>query len=82
MWATRYGLPAVLFVAGIVLIVIGGGTDATAGAGVVLLGTALMVWMINWMFRLSVSSNRDRDKEEAAREYFTRHGRWPGEKGK
>ena len=31
---------------------------------------ALIVWMINWMFRMSVESNRDREREEEAREYF------------
>ena len=50
-----------------------------AGAGVVLLGTALIVWMINWMFRMSVESNRDREQEEEARTYFDEHGRWPDE---
>jgi hypothetical protein len=37
--------------------------------------------MINWLFRLSLQSNRDRDREERAREYFDRHGYWPGEDG-
>ena len=40
---------------------------------------AVIVWMINWMFRMSVESNRDREREEAARDYFTEHGRWPDE---
>jgi hypothetical protein len=77
--ATRVWLPAVIAVAGIVAIVLGHARTALAGAGVVLLGTAVIVWMINWMFRMSVESNRDRDREEKAREYFDRHGRWPGE---
>jgi hypothetical protein len=77
--ATRVWLPIVIAVAGIVAIVLGHARTALAGAGVVLLGTALIVWMINWMFRMSVESNRDRDREEKAREYFDRHGRWPGE---
>jgi hypothetical protein len=38
-----------------------------------------MVWMLNWAFRLSIESNRERDVEEAAREYFDEHGRWPDE---
>ena len=73
--------------AGVALIVIGHARvsphadthSIEAGAGVVLLGVALMVWMINWMFRMSVSSNRDREQEEAARDYFDLHGRWPDE---
>jgi hypothetical protein len=28
---------------------------------------------------MSVQSNRDREVEEEAREYFGRHGRWPDE---
>ena len=40
---------------------------------------ALIVWMINWMFRMSVESNRDREREEQARQYFDRHGHWPEE---
>ena len=84
----RYGLPAVLVVAGVVLIVIGHGHYTTlanrrsleSAAGVTLLLIALSVWLINWMLRMSVDSTRDRDREEAAREEFTRTGRWPDER--
>jgi drug/metabolite transporter (DMT)-like permease len=76
---TRLWLPLLIAVAGTVLIVIGRGHTAAAGAGVVLLGVALMVWMINWMFRLSIESNRERDVEEDAREYYAKHGHWPDE---
>ena len=76
---TRVWLPLTIAVAGVVAIVVGHARTPVAGAGVVLLGTALIVWMINWMFRMSVESNRDRDREEEAREYFDRHGRWPDE---
>lgn len=50
-----------------------------AAYGLALLLIALMVWMINWLFRMSIQSNRERDQEEEAREYFERHGRWPDE---
>jgi lysylphosphatidylglycerol synthetase-like protein (DUF2156 family) len=54
--------------------------DSTLAAfGLALVLIALMVWMINWLFRMSVQSNRDRDREEAARDYFELHGRWPDE---
>jgi hypothetical protein len=77
--ATRVWLPAVIAVAGVVGIVIGHGKSSAAGAGLGLVIVAIIVWMINWLYRMSVSSNRDREREEEAREYFDRHGRWPGE---
>lgn len=63
------------------LVAIGGGHTARpiTVIGVLLWLVALTVWMINWMFRLSIESNRDREHEEAAREYFDRYGHWPGE---
>ncbi|HSO99173.1 MAG TPA: hypothetical protein VLP43_09505 [Solirubrobacteraceae bacterium] len=76
---TRVFLPLSLVVIGILAIIAGHGRTPLAGAGVVLLGVAVMVWLINWMFRLSVQSNRDRETEERAREYYDRHGRWPDE---
>ncbi len=72
-------LPLAIALAGVICIVIGRGHTSVAGAGVVLLGIAVMVWLLNWLFRLSVESNRDREKEEEARRYFDEHGRWPGE---
>jgi hypothetical protein len=45
--------------------------------GVALIIVAVIVWMINWLFRLGMSSNRDREDEERAREYYDRTGRWP-----
>jgi membrane protein implicated in regulation of membrane protease activity len=77
--ATRVWLPVLIAIAGIVAIVVGHGHTSTAAAGVALIITALIVWMINWMYRMSIESNQDREREEQAREYFDRHGRWPDE---
>jgi protein-S-isoprenylcysteine O-methyltransferase Ste14 len=82
---TRLWLPAAIALAGLALIVIGHGSYSTlantrsleSAAGVGLIIVAVIVWMMNWMFRLSISSNEDRVEEEAAREYFDRTGRWP-----
>ena len=79
--ATRLWLPLAIGLAGAIAIGLGHGRTSMAGAGVGLVLVGLIVWMINWMFRMSVESNRDREQEEAAREYFDRHGRWPGEEG-
>jgi hypothetical protein len=85
--ATRIWLPLVIAAGGVVLIVLGhaslsqqaGGHALEAGSGVALLVVAIIVWMVNWMFRMSVESNREREVEEEAREYFDRHGYWPDE---
>jgi uncharacterized membrane protein len=85
--ATRIWLPLAIAVAGIVLIILGhaslsqqaGGHALEAASGVALLIVAIIVWMVNWMFRMSVESNREREVEEEAREYFDRHGHWPDE---
>jgi drug/metabolite transporter (DMT)-like permease len=78
--ATRVGVPLAMAAAGVAAIVVEHGHDnSTSAAGVALIIAALIVWMINWMFRMSVQSNRDRDREEEARRYFDEHGRWPDE---
>jgi hypothetical protein len=77
---TRVWVPVTIAVVGLVGIVVGGGKDdVVAGAGVSLVIAALIVWMVNWMYRLSVQSNREREQEERVREYFDRTGRWPDE---
>jgi protein-S-isoprenylcysteine O-methyltransferase Ste14 len=81
----RIWLPLAIALAGIVLIAIGHGSysqltnthSLESAAGVSLLIVAIIVWMLNWMYRLSVRSNLDRENEERAREYFDRTGRWP-----
>ena len=78
---TRWVLPLTIAAVGGVLIAAGHAraNRPAAAAGVALIIVALIVWMINWMFRLSVRSNEDRDREEEARRYFDQHGRWPDE---
>jgi drug/metabolite transporter (DMT)-like permease len=84
---TRVWLPVAIAVVGIVLIVLGHASlsdqsssrTLEAGTGVGLVIVAIIVWMVNWMFQMSVQSNREREVEEEAREYFDRHGHWPGE---
>jgi threonine/homoserine/homoserine lactone efflux protein len=76
---TRVGLPVIITVIGVIMIVIGhGGTNSpVAVTGLCLMGVALMVWMLNWMYRMSVESNEEREVEERARDFYTAHGYWP-----
>jgi hypothetical protein len=71
----------------VVLIAIGGARVKSdvlqsniAAYGLALVIIAMIVWMINWLFRMSIESNRDREREEEAREHFDRTGKWPDER--
>ena len=82
---TRVWLPLLIAALGVALIVLGHGSysqladthSLESAAGVAIIIVAVIVWMINWLYRLGLSSNEDRDEEERAREYFDRTGRWP-----
>jgi len=63
--AFRIGFPAAILAAGVVLIVIGG--DAPLGAGIVLIGVAGLVALVNVLMQLSMQSERDREEEERRR---------------
>ena len=71
----RVWIPSAIALAGLVLLV--GGDDVERGAGIVLIGSALMVVLANLFLRLGLSSERDREADEANRDYFAQHGRWP-----
>ena len=80
VWTTivRYGIGAVMVIAGIVMIVVNPGGVGVDGFALAV-GGGLSVLMINFLFRLGVSGDRERDREEAARRYFDEHGVWPDE---
>ena len=71
----RVGLPGVIALAGVVLLILGGTIDI--GLGLTLIGISFIVVLVNVFVRLSFASEDDRAKEEAAREHFTKTGRWP-----
>jgi hypothetical protein len=81
LMATRVWLPLSLALVGAVFTVIGHGRSNLAAVGVCLLLIALTVWLINWLFRMSLESNREREVEEEARGVFDRTGQWPDDAG-
>lgn len=74
----RYGIGGIMVIGGIVLLVVSPGGFGVEGFSMST-GGGLSVLMLNWMFRLGVSGDREREQEEAARRYFDRHGHWPDE---
>ena len=79
MLAVRYVLPLVLFLGGIAMFAIEPNSIGVEGLAMAT-GAALSVLLLNWLFRQGVRGDRERDAEEAAREYYAEHGRWPDEK--
>jgi hypothetical protein len=73
--ALRYVLPALVTLVGLVIMAMGSETDLEGGAAIVSAGLA--IFFLNWLFRAGVAGDRDREAEDAARDYFDRHGRWP-----
>jgi Zn-dependent protease with chaperone function len=71
----RYILPTGIVVIGLVFMAMGGETNLEGGAAVVSAGLA--VYFLNWLFRAGASGDREREAEDAARDYFDQHGRWP-----
>ncbi len=76
MLIVRYGIGGVMVLGGIVMLIVspaGLGVDGFAMA----VGGGLSVLLINFLFRLGVSGDREREQEEQARRYFDEHGEWP-----
>jgi hypothetical protein len=72
----RYWLPGMLFAAGIVVLCFADGSVRYDGFGL-FCGAALALGVFAQLVRLNTSGAGDREREEAARDYFTEHGRWP-----
>ena len=72
----RYGLPALLVVAGFVILFTVDGSTRWDGWAMCV-GAGLAVLLLNWLFRLGAKGDEERDREVAARDEFGRTGRWP-----
>jgi hypothetical protein len=71
----RYGIGIVMVIAAIVLLIAVPGTGVDGFAMAV--GGGLSVVLLNVLFRLGVSGDEERAREEEARRYFDEHGVWP-----
>jgi hypothetical protein len=77
LFGVRYGVPIAIAITGVITMLVADDTDVGIEIGAMFLGAAIAVFMLNFFFRMGVSGDRARDREEEAREYFDRHGRWP-----
>jgi hypothetical protein len=72
----RVWLPVVICVVGIVLAI---AYPDRLEAAILIVSAGLSVWLFNWLYRVGVSGEKERDAEDEAREYYAKHGRWPDE---
>jgi hypothetical protein len=72
----RYGLPALMVLAGVVILIFDPNVTGLGGWGD-LTAAALSVLLMNVLWRAGVSGEADREAEDAARRYFDEHGHWP-----
>ena len=72
----RYGLGGALILAGVIVFIVVGGDHGAYGLTSAV-GAGLSVMLLNLLYRMSVSGDRDRAREEEARRHFDAHGVWP-----
>jgi hypothetical protein len=78
MYAVRYGIPLVLIIAGQVVLLADYGEHGAGWEGWSLFtGAGVAVLLLNFLYRMGVEGDKDREREEAARRYFDEHGHWP-----
>ena len=75
----RTWLPVAIIVAGFVVAAATGFSETGLEGGTLLVSAGLSVWLINFLYRVGVHGDREREAEDRARAYFAEHGRWPGE---
>ena len=76
MLFVRWILPALICLGGVIAIIVAPGE---AEAGAMIIGAGLSVWLLNLLYRVGVTGDRERQDEDRAREYYDRHGHWPDE---
>jgi hypothetical protein len=76
MILVRYVLPAVVILVGVVIFIVDQSLIGLEGF-VLFTAAGTSILLLNVLHRIGVSGEKDRYDEEAAREYFDKHGRWP-----
>ena len=75
----RTWLPVAIIVAGLIVAAATGFSETGLEGGTMLVSAGLSVWLINFLYRVGVHGDREREAEDRARAYFAEHGRWPDE---
>ena len=74
----RFGLPILICLGGVVAIAVEPNRNGLEG-GILIVSAGLSTLLLNWLYRVGVAGERERDEEDRAREFFDEHGVWPDE---
>lgn len=74
----RYVLPAAVALAGVIVLIFNRSINGLEGFAM-FIGVAGSILLLNVLYRVGVSGDAERDREEEARTYFDEHGHWPDE---
>jgi hypothetical protein len=77
----RVVIPVVLCAGGIIVIIVGGVSEDSLYVGIPIFSAGASVWLLNFLYRVGVAGDKERDSEDIAREYFAKHGHWPADDG-
>lgn len=75
----RWWIPIGLVVVGIVLMVAEGFDGFGVSAFAAFAGAGASTWLINFLWRLGISGDDEREREAEDRAYLSEHGHWPDE---
>lgn len=74
----RYGLAAIFIVTGFILLFVAPPSARYEGFSLCI-GSGLSVLLLNVLHRMGTEGDSDRSDEQAARDFYGRHGHWPDE---
>jgi hypothetical protein len=74
----RWWLPGLVVLGGLIAWAFNPTVDGLEGSAHII-GAGLAILLLNVLFRIGLTGDRERDEEDAARDFFDRHGHWPDE---
>jgi hypothetical protein len=73
----RWWIPLALTLVGVVILVADDFNTTGADAFAAFAGAGSSIWLMNFLWRLGISGDDDRDREALDRVYLAEHGHWP-----
>ncbi len=73
----RWWIPALLCLLGVVILVVDDFNGFGVSAFAAFVGAGSSIWLANFLWRLGVSGDDEREREAEDRDYLQRHGHWP-----